>query len=111
MGESKSSQAYVREGTPKQVHEYGNGANPNSMPEERLASISFMVTDFEPMDNALQQVKNVLLSRHKGIEDFSINTQENWSQNITAAISNARLSGVLSLQSACWSAGLGLCVV
>ena len=30
---------------------------------------------------------------HKGIEDFSFNTQENWSENITTAIRNARLSG------------------
>jgi putative ABC transport system permease protein len=30
---------------------------------------------------------------HKGIEDFSFMTQEDWSKNITTAISNARLSG------------------
>jgi putative ABC transport system permease protein len=45
------------------------------------------------MDEALQQVKNVMMHTHKGIEDFTFNTQENWSQNITNAIRNARLSG------------------
>ena len=30
---------------------------------------------------------------HKGIEDFSFRTQENWSESITAAIRNARMSG------------------
>jgi putative ABC transport system permease protein len=38
-------------------------------------------------------VKNVMMHTHKGIEDFTFNTQENWSQNITSAIRNARLSG------------------
>ena len=43
--------------------------------------------------DALQQVKNVMLHTHKGIEDFAFNTQENWSENIATATRNARLSG------------------
>ena len=30
---------------------------------------------------------------HKGIEDFSFRTQENWSEGITTAIRNSRMSG------------------
>jgi putative ABC transport system permease protein len=52
-----------------------------------------MVIDMDQMNNALQQVKNVLMSTHNGIEDFSFNTNENWSDNIAAAIRNARLTG------------------
>ncbi|HXJ75622.1 MAG TPA: FtsX-like permease family protein, partial [Candidatus Dormibacteraeota bacterium] len=42
---------------------------------------------------ALQQVRNVMMQTHKGIEDFSFMTQENMSEGITTAIRNARLSG------------------
>ena len=69
------------------------GAGVNNASDPRLSSLQFKVADIDQLDNALQQVKNVLMHTHKGIEDFSFNTQENWSENITTAIRNARLSG------------------
>jgi putative ABC transport system permease protein len=41
----------------------------------------------------LQQVRNVLMNTHKGIEDFTFRTQEEWSENINMFIRNARLKG------------------
>jgi hypothetical protein len=38
---------------------------------------------YRKMDEALQQAKNVLMHTHKGVEDFSFRTQENWSEGIT----------------------------
>jgi putative ABC transport system permease protein len=64
-----------------------------SIPDPRLSQINIKVADIEQMDGALQQAKNVLMHTHRGIEDFSFRTQENWSENITVAIKNARLSG------------------
>ncbi|MHC1766687.1 MAG: ABC transporter permease [Verrucomicrobiia bacterium] len=100
-GRSRSSAGIVFEHKNNSVHiplktmklRFRAGAAGDSAPEDRLGSISFMVRDFGQMDGALQQVRNVLLQTHHGIEDFSINTQENWSENITNAIRNARLSG------------------
>jgi putative ABC transport system permease protein len=51
------------------------------------------ILDSELMDQALQQIRNVLMSTHKGIEDFSFRTQEEWAENITTFIRNARMSG------------------
>ena len=47
----------------------------------------------EAEDAAVQQVRNVLLVNHRGIEDFGVDTAERWSEGIDSAISNARLSG------------------
>ncbi|MSU64106.1 MAG: ABC transporter permease [Pedosphaera sp.] len=65
----------------------------DTAPDPRLSTVYFKVIDLDQMNNALQQVKNVLTHTHNGIEDFAFNTQENWSENITTAIRNARLSG------------------
>lgn len=69
------------------------GAGADGASDPRLSSLEFMVRDMDQMDHALQQVKNVLMSTHNGIEDFSFNTNENWSDNIASAIRNARLTG------------------
>ncbi len=63
------------------------------VPDPRLSTLSIKIADIDKMDEALQQAKNVLMHSHKGIEDFSFRTQENWSEGITVAISNARMSG------------------
>ncbi len=63
------------------------------VPDARLSTLSIKIADIDKMDEALQQAKNVLMHSHKGIEDFSFRTQENWSEGITSAIKNARMSG------------------
>jgi putative ABC transport system permease protein len=71
----------------------GTVGNPDFVPDPRLSTLSIKIEDIDKMDEALQQAKNVLMHSHKGIEDFSFRTQENWSEGITQAISNARMSG------------------
>jgi putative ABC transport system permease protein len=71
----------------------GTTSNPESAPDPRLSQLSIKVAEIDKMDEALQQAKNVLMHTHRGIEDFSFQTQENWSEGITQAISNARMSG------------------
>ncbi len=78
----------------------GSGANASTtlvssafVPDPRLSTLSIKIADIDKMDDALQQAKNVLMHSHKGIEDFSFRTQENWSEGITQAIGNARMSG------------------
>jgi putative ABC transport system permease protein len=71
----------------------GTASNPETVPDPRLSTLSIKVADIEKMDEALQQAKNILMHTHRSIEDFSFQTQENWSEGITQAISNARMSG------------------
>ena len=65
----------------------------NSLPDPRLDVINIRIADIDELEPSLQQARNVLMHTHKGIEDFSFMTQESWSENITTAIRNARLSG------------------
>lgn len=65
----------------------------NNIPDPRLSGLSFKVNNLDRLDETLQQARNVLMSTHNGIEDFAFRTQENWSENITTSIRNARMSG------------------
>jgi putative ABC transport system permease protein len=65
----------------------------NNAPDPRLDVINIRVADIDALEPSLQQARNVMMHTHKGIEDFSFMTQESWSENITTAIHNARLSG------------------
>jgi putative ABC transport system permease protein len=59
----------------------------------QLTSIEVKIDDVSLMNAAIQQVRNVLFSTHKGIEDFSFRTQEEWADNIDQAVRNYRVSG------------------
>jgi putative ABC transport system permease protein len=65
----------------------------NNIPDPRLSHFSFKLNHIEKMESTLQQVRNVLMHTHKGLEDFSFRTQEAWAENINSSIRNARLSG------------------
>jgi putative ABC transport system permease protein len=65
----------------------------DGIPDPRLSDIDLKVKSMEQMELALQQAKNVLLVTHRGIEDFTFQTQENQVQSINQQIRNARLSG------------------
>jgi putative ABC transport system permease protein len=65
----------------------------NNVPDPTLTDIDLKVDDLRQMEDALQQAKNVLLTTHNGIEDFSFSTQEGNIESVDQAIRNARLSG------------------
>ena len=63
--------------------------------EPKLTVLEFKVRSFEELPEALQQARNVLLSTHKGLEDFFFRTQEQWADNIRQFIRDAQISGGL----------------
>ncbi len=65
----------------------------NNIPDQHLTGLSMKIRDITQLEPALQQAKNVLMITHRGIEDFSFQTQENWADQINSSIRNARLSG------------------
>src|SRR5216110_2136704 len=79
---------------------FGGGANKSSsalvnvvnVPDPRLSVLEVKIADVDRMNTALQQIRNVLMATHKGIEDFSFRTQEEWAENIKTFIHNARMS-------------------
>ena len=71
----------------------GSGADNVSVPDPRLSVLEVRIADVDRINPALQQIRNVLMATHKGIEDFSFRTQEEWAENINTFIHNARMSG------------------
>jgi putative ABC transport system permease protein len=72
---------------------FRSAAGIDNIPDPRLSDIDIKVADIELMDVALQQARNVLMSTHRGIEDFTFQTQENQIVSINRQIRNTRLSG------------------
>ena len=70
-----------------------NPADNVLIPDPRLSVLEVKIADVDRIAPALQQIRNVLMSTHKGIEDFSFRTQEEWAENISTFIHNARMSG------------------
>jgi putative ABC transport system permease protein len=73
-----------------------------------LSTLEVKIDDVEHIDVALQQIRNVMLSTHKGIEDFSFRTQEEWAENIANFVRNARLSGGLIAGISLLVGGIGI---
>jgi putative ABC transport system permease protein len=65
----------------------------NGVPDNRLTDLDIKVKSLDQLDATLQQVRNVLMLTHRGIEDFGFHTQENQLQSINQQIHNARMSG------------------
>ncbi len=86
----------------------GGTATTNNVPDPRLTAVDLKVADMEQMDVALQQARNVLLTTHRGIEDFAFRTQENTADAIATQIRNARLSGGIIAGIALVVGGIGI---
>ena len=63
------------------------------IPDPRLSSLEIQIPDVDLLLPSLQQFHNVLMTTHKGVEDFTFRTQEDWAENISTFIKNARMSG------------------
>ena len=89
--------------------EVGSGGGPSGATgDPRLSSLELRVRDFDLLPEALQQVRNLLMSTHKGIEDFTFRTQEEWGEAINTFIRNARLSGGLIAGISLLVGGIGI---
>ena len=76
--------------------------------DPRLSTLEVKISSFDALPEALQQIRNVLMCTHKGIEDFSFRTQEDWAEQINTFIRNARLSGGLIAAISLLVGGIGI---
>jgi len=74
---------------------FRSAAGSNNIPDPRLTSLSVKVRDVNQLDPTIRQLRNVLMITHHAIEDFGIQTQEDWAESINSAVANARMSGGL----------------
>jgi putative ABC transport system permease protein len=87
---------------------FRSAAGTNNVPDPRLSDIDFKVQSLDKLEPALQQARNVMLLTHRGIEDFSFQTQENNVENINTAIRNARMSGGIIAAISLLVGGIGI---
>jgi putative ABC transport system permease protein len=91
---------------------WGNRGNSSSteisIPDPRLSNLEVKIASVDELTPAVQQMQNVLMSTHKGIEDFTFRTQEDWAENITTFIRNARLSGGMIAAISLLVGGIGI---
>jgi len=76
--------------------------------DPRLSGLSVKVATMDKLSESLQQIRNVLMHTHKGIEDFSFMTQEDWADQINTFVHNARLSGGLIAGISLLVGGIGI---
>jgi len=80
----------------------------NNAPDPRLSTLQIRIESVDKMETALQQARNVLMTTHKQIEDFSFRTQEDWAEQINLSIRNARLSGGIIAAISLLVGGIGI---
>jgi putative ABC transport system permease protein len=76
--------------------------------DPRLSGLDTKLASVDVLPEALQQVRNVLMCTHKGIEDFTFRTQEDWAEQINTFVHNARLSGGLIAGISLLVGGIGI---
>src|SRR5258706_325322 len=89
-------------------HSSGSRRATGSSGDPRLSGLELKIAGVELLPEALQQIRNVLMTTHKGIEDFSFRTQEEWAEQINTFIHNARLSGGLIAGISLLVGGIGI---
>ncbi len=87
---------------------FRSGALASGEPDVRLTWLNLRVKDVQRLNEAIQQVKNVLLVTHRGVEDFGFNTQENFAERIRDQTSNALRTGGLIASISLIVGGIGI---
>ncbi len=76
--------------------------------DPRLSVLELKIASIDVLPESLQQIRNIMMTTHRGIEDFSFRTQEDWAEQITVFIRNARLSGGLIAGISLLVGGIGI---
>lgn len=90
-------------------YEFKSGLFPeDSMESVRLETLSLRVGNLDLFREALDQVRGVLMTTHRQVEDFDLETREEWFDRMDASISATRLSGGLLAAISLLVGGIGI---
>ena len=64
-------------------------------PNYKLDQLIFQVNDVARFQDAIEQTRTLLGVTHRGIDDFTFNTREEWFDNMERSIKSTRVSGGL----------------
>ncbi len=77
-------------------------------PVYKLDELAFQVADPDNIGPAIEHVRQVLLQTHRGVEDFTFDTRQEWSDMIDQTTRNTRLVGYLIASIALVVGGIGI---
>ena len=77
-------------------------------PEPNLTDIDIKVADLNYMEKALNQVRNILLHTHNGVEDFRFSTYASRIASAEKRIKNANLIGLIISALSLFVGGIGI---
>jgi putative ABC transport system permease protein len=102
----KNATVYVPLSTVRFKFRTGNLADGGR--DERLSSLEIKIRNYEDLTPTLQQVRNILMITHRGIEDFSFRTSEEWADRVADYVRNARVNGALISSISLLVGGIGI---
>jgi putative ABC transport system permease protein len=77
-------------------HELRSGAFPlDSLETMKLETLTVRVGDLDHFRPALDQVRRILDTTHRGVDDFDLETRQDWFDRMESSVRAARLSGGL----------------
>lgn len=77
-------------------HEFRSGAFPmDSLDSMKLETLTVRVGDLKNFHPALDQVRAILDITHRGVDDFDLETRQDWFDRMESSVRAARLSGGL----------------
>ncbi len=77
-------------------------------PIYKLDELAFQVADPNNMQPALDEVRQILLGTHRGVEDFTFDTRQEWADSTEQTTNNIRLVGGLISSIALIVGGIGI---
>jgi putative ABC transport system permease protein len=77
-------------------------------PVFKLDELAFQVRDPNNLQPAIEEVRRILLTTHRGVEDFTFDTRQDWADSINQMTSNTRLVGYLIASIALVVGGIGI---
>jgi putative ABC transport system permease protein len=77
-------------------------------PNYKLDNLYFQVRDVDRFHDAVAQVGAILKQTHRGIEDYTFDTREEWFENTEKSIRNTRMSGSLIAGISLLVGGIGI---
>jgi putative ABC transport system permease protein len=77
-------------------HELRSGVFPlDSLETMKLETLTVRVADLDDFRPALEQVRGILDITHRGVDDFDLDTRQDWFDRMESSVRAARLSGGL----------------
>ncbi|PAZ00060.1 MAG: hypothetical protein CAK90_07275 [Spartobacteria bacterium AMD-G4] len=90
-------------------YEFRSGAFPlDSLETIKLETLTIRVGDLDFFRPALDEVRSILNTTHRGVDDFDLETRQDWFDRIEASVRATRLSGALISAISLLVGGIGI---